>query len=69
MFEAEMFLILSLIFWDQEVVMALLYEKFLNQLQTLGELYKVGLQGILIGVGVLELWHLIYPWRYNIKQE
>ena len=40
MFEAEMFLILPLIFWNQEVVMALLYEKFLNQLQTLGQLIK-----------------------------
>ena len=49
--------------------MALLYEKCLNKLQTLGQLYKIGLQGILIGVGVLELWHLIYPWRYNIKQD
>ena len=40
MFEAEMFLILPLIFWNQEAVMALLYEKFLNQLQTLGQLIK-----------------------------
>lgn len=69
MFETEMFLILSLIFWDQKAVMALLYEKFLNQLHTLGHLYKIELQGILIGVGVPELWHLIYPWIYNTKQE
>ena len=40
-----MFLILSLIFWDQEVVMALLYEKFLNQLHTLEQLYKIELKG------------------------
>ena len=33
----------------------------LNQLQVFSQLHLVELLGLLTGVGLLELWHLIYP--------
>ena len=34
---------------------------FLNQLQIFSQLYLTELLGLLTGLGLLELWHLIYP--------
>ena len=34
---------------------------FLNQLQIFSQLYLIELLGLLTGLGLLELWHLIYP--------
>ena len=33
----------------------------LNQLQIFSQLYLIELLGIVTGLGLLELWHLIYP--------
>ena len=33
----------------------------LNQLQIFSQLYLIELLGLLTGLGLLELWHLIYP--------
>ena len=33
----------------------------LDQLQIFPQLYLIELLGLLIGLGLLELWHLIYP--------
>ena len=33
----------------------------LDQLQIFSQLYLIELLGLLIGLGLLELWHLIYP--------
>ena len=34
----------------------------LDQLQIFSQLYLTELLGFLTGLGLLELWHLIYPW-------
>ena len=33
----------------------------LNQLEIFSQLYLIELVGLLTGLGLLELWHLIYP--------